>query len=238
MIDFHTHILPKMDDGSKTVEESIKMLSSYPDYVTDVFLTPHFNPRYESPSSFLLRRKEAFNNLCEEIKKSQIKTPSLHLGAEVAFYDGINNSEEIKDLIISGTNLLLVEMPHGIWTKRMLQELINLKVYKNVVPVLAHFDRYGFITKNNKEIFDYYISNGGLVQVNTSALYKFFERKKFFSLLYKNKVHFLGTDAHNTNNRKPDFDIALNFLKKNYQKTISIIQNNENFIAFNNGGII
>lgn len=238
MIDFHSHILPKVDDGSKTVEDSIKMLSMYPDYVTDVFLTPHFNPRYETPSSFILRRQKAFDNLNKEILDKQIKIPKLHLGAEVAFYEGINNSTEINSLAIESTNLLLIEMPHGIWTKRMFDELIDLKFSKNIIPVLAHLDRYGFITKCNKQTFNNYITNGGLVQINTYALYHFFSRKKFLSLLKNNQVHFLGTDCHNIITRKPDFDIALNFLKNNLQKTISKIQNNENIFTFINGGNI
>ncbi|MBQ0099114.1 MAG: hypothetical protein KBS91_01020 [Firmicutes bacterium] len=129
-------------------------------------------------------------------------------------------------------------MPHGVWTKRMFDELIDLKNSKNVIPVLAHIDRYGFITKANAKLIDYYLENGGLIQANTYSLYKFLSRKKFLSLLEKNKVHFLGTDSHNLTTRKPDFDIALNYLKKNYQKTISKIQNNEKIITFFNGGNI
>ena len=58
MIDFHTHILPKMDDGSKSTEESIAMLKMQAEQgIRWVVATPHFYAEPESPQDFLQRRK-------------------------------------------------------------------------------------------------------------------------------------------------------------------------------------
>ena len=99
MIDFHTHILPGVDDGSKNVEESLLMLDSMKNQgVKTVIATPHFYANDESVESFLSRRNEAFSSL----KKSLADGPEIILGAEVRYYDGISRLEDLKKLRIEG----------------------------------------------------------------------------------------------------------------------------------------
>ena len=72
-IDFHTHILPGIDDGSASVEESIELLKAEAAQgITKVVATPHFYANYDSPERFLERRAKAKVLLDEEIKKINI----------------------------------------------------------------------------------------------------------------------------------------------------------------------
>lgn len=109
MIDFHTHILPGMDDGSKSVEESIWLLQEETRQGVDtVMLTPHYYADENSPVDFLRRRYAAWKRLSEAWCR---EFPKVRLGAEVQYFEGICGIEDIRHLRIVGTNFLLLEMP-------------------------------------------------------------------------------------------------------------------------------
>lgn len=109
MIDFHSHILPGMDDGSQTVEESLTLLEMLRAQGVDtVAATPHFYARENSPEVFLRRRREAWERLNARLTPGG---PQVLLGAEVRYYRGISRLEELHRLCLSGTHVLLLEMP-------------------------------------------------------------------------------------------------------------------------------
>ena len=79
MIDLHSHILPQMDDGSRSVDESLQMLAALAAQgVTDVAATPHFYASENSPERFLARRRHAWQRLAPHLTAS---LPTVHLGA-------------------------------------------------------------------------------------------------------------------------------------------------------------
>ena len=81
MIDFHSHILPAIDDGSKNVEESIVLLDMLKDQgIKTVVATPHFDVQRETPAAFIERRQESYEMLRPHLKKDP---PEIILGAEV-----------------------------------------------------------------------------------------------------------------------------------------------------------
>ena len=128
LVDFHTHILPKMDDGSKSTEESLAMLRAEREQgVEEVVLTPHFYPQMDDPYKFLDRRQASFERLQEVIGDEPL--PKLRLGAEVYFYHGMSSSEILKEFVISGTKCILVEMPASPWTERMYMELADIYIF-------------------------------------------------------------------------------------------------------------
>ena len=86
MIDFHTHILPGMDDGCKSVAERLWMLRQEQQQgVGTVVLTPHYYPWENSPEEFLARRSRAWENLRQQLPED---APQLFLGAEVHYFEG------------------------------------------------------------------------------------------------------------------------------------------------------
>jgi len=79
LVDFHSHILPGVDDGSASIEESLKMLQAEAGQgITHVVATPHFYPRYDDPERFLERRNAASEAL-QQLTRG-IEGP-LHKGA-------------------------------------------------------------------------------------------------------------------------------------------------------------
>lgn len=142
MIDFHTHILPEMDDGSESVEESIQMLElSAQQGVKWMVATPHFYADREDPKTFLERRHEAHVRLEQGIGGRE-NLPKIMLGAEVRYYEGISQSRELQKLKIEDSNLLLLEMPFIPWSDRMLHELVLAQKRSGLQIVLAHIERY------------------------------------------------------------------------------------------------
>ncbi len=93
MFDIHSHFLPKLDDGSKSVEESVTMLKeSYRQGVTDIAATPHFYPSVHNPKQWFVARDHSVRRLIPYLTEDM---PDIWLGAEVHYYDGIYRSEEI-----------------------------------------------------------------------------------------------------------------------------------------------
>jgi len=227
MIDFHSHILPKMDDGSKSPEESIQMLTSYSSRVDGVVLSPHFYPTDEMLDAFLARRKKCGLLLMEALQKQKkenpdFKIPKMYLGAEVAYFDAIDTCEGIENLLIHGTNLLLVEMPMKEWNQRMMDKLISLYENKNVRPVLAHLDRYLFShhVGPDTKLLENYLRNGGLVQINADSLLNPSRRRKLLLLFENGLAHFIGSDTHNLTTRHQNVDEVLDMLQKTHNDTV------------------
>ena len=109
MVDFHTHILPGMDDGSKSLRQSLIMLRMEREMGIDtIVLTPHFYARENDPARFLERRERAWERLSGHLGP---RCPRLLLGAEVLYFDNMDNAEHIASLCIGSTGVLLLEMP-------------------------------------------------------------------------------------------------------------------------------
>ena len=140
MIDFHTHILPGMDDGSRSIEESLAMLQAEADAgIERVVFTPHFYASQNSPKDFLRRRKESWGALLPHMYRG---LPKVSFGAEVQYFEGICQAAEIAALRIAGTPYLLLEMPFRRWEDRMLDDILELSTHPDTIVVLAHIDRY------------------------------------------------------------------------------------------------
>ncbi len=210
MIDFHTHILPAVDDGSRSIDESLLMLRALSEQNTKkVVLTPHFYADNESVDSFLNRRNEAYELLKA---KAPPDSPNTVLGAEVRYYAGIGHLQELKKLRIDGTKLLLLEMPFSHWTEHSLSEVLDIAGRGNITLVLAHIERYlPFITGN---IFQRLADNGVLFQANASFFDGFFKSAKAIKMLKKNRIHFIGSDCHNASERRPNMTTAFQTLNR------------------------
>lgn len=204
MTDFHSHILPKMDDGSRSVEESLAMLNALSEQgVSRVMATPHFYANDESVADFINRRQNSLESLMS-LKPSG--TPEILAGAEVRYYEGISRLSELKSLCIDGTRLLLLEMQERKWTEYTLRELADISSGGKVTLVLAHVERYiGF---QRPDTFYRLLENGILMQMNASFVNGFFTKRKAIRMLRNNEVHFFGSDCHNMDTRPPDIGSA------------------------------
>ena len=213
MIDWHNHLLPKMDDGSRNVAESIAMMQAQAAQgITTVIATPHFYANDESIESFLARRSHSIQTLREQRPPDGV--PSVRLGAEVRYYPGISRMEGLSSLCIEGSNLLLLEMPMGRWTKSMIRELTELSGRDGICLVLAHIDRY--LAFQDREVWSRLLDNGILMQTNASFFIAFTTRRKALNLLNEGYVHLLGSDCHNMTSRPPQIGRAVEVIQKRF----------------------
>jgi protein-tyrosine phosphatase len=213
LIDFHSHILPGIDDGSKSLEMSIQMLRMEAQQgVERVIATPHFYPQYDTPERFLRRRGDAEVTLREEMQK-HTGLPALSVGAEVYYFPGISDSEVISELTIDQKRCILIEMPTSSWTEAMYRELEGIYVKRGLIPIVAHIDRY-IGRFHNRGILKRLEHMPVLIQANA----EFFLEKNTTSLalrmLKKEGIHLLGSDCHDLSSRKPNLQGALELINR------------------------
>ena len=226
MVDFHTHILPGIDDGSKNAEESIAMLRMLKEQgVKTVIASSHFYADQESPESFLRHREKALLTLNDAIKGIG-DLPEIIPGAEVTYFEGMSDCSDLKNLVCGNTNLILVEMPICNWNDRIINEVISIYKKQKLIPVIAHIDRYIDIYKN-KRLAETFEGTPALLQVNAS----FFGKRKFkrfaLKMLKSGKINFIGTDCHNTDSRKPTMGEASEIINKAHLSDELINLNNK-----------
>lgn len=200
MIDFHSHILPGMDDGSHSVDESRKMLhESFHQGVTQIVATPHFYAEDNSPKRFLERRRHSFEKLEPSLDSNM---PEILLGAEVKYFEGISRADDVELLKIEGTKLILIEMPFMTWNQRIVNEVCEL-VSSRTKVIIAHVERY-FRYGAEKYLEDFY-RNGILIQANAeSFIGGKFATRKVMNMLRDGKIDLLGSDCHNMSSRVPN----------------------------------
>lgn len=221
MIDFHTHILPGIDDGSKSVSESVTMLRmQMRQGIRTVVATPHFYADRTSPELFLEEREQAWMELEPYLWP---ELPDVYLGAEVQYFEGISTVDEIKLLKITGSDLLLLEMPFQRWTVRMVEDVLELNDRPDVRIVLAHIERY--LAKQPKELWQNLRDCGVLMQSNVSFFADWKTRYKAMSMLAKGEIHMLGTDCHNKTYRPPNWDLLP-------QKAVQMAKDSAHYLSF------
>ena len=201
MVDFHTHILPGIDDGSESLEESLQMLRAEKEQgISRVVLTPHFYPQRDIPESFLKKREEAFGLLQQAAEQEEL--PELVLGAEVYYYPCMSESAALKELTLDKTEYVLVEMPFVAWTKDMYRELENIYARQGLTPIVAHVDRY-IRPWRTRGIPERLQELPVLVQANASFFTSRFTGSLARKLLKEKKIHLLGSDCHDMLSRPP-----------------------------------
>lgn len=202
LYDMHSHILPNVDDGAKTVEESLTLINRLKRAgVTDICLTPHYYTHKESLVDFLNRRNLAFS----ELTAYATDDINLHLGAEVFVTKYLfSNDSDLKSVCYDGTSYMLTEFPYSSTFEGESMVYIN-KLINNygITPVLAHIERYPNLLKR-QDILEELIDMGVIIQSNACSFSDFFSKLKLTKLLKKGCIHIFGSDAHSLTRNTPD----------------------------------
>lgn len=210
MIDFHSHILPGIDDGSKSVKESLSLLAELKKQrVTTVVATPHYYISQRSPQRFLEKRAHAFAQLEEQLPDN---SPAIILGAEVLYFPGISRMDAVHELCIEGTDVLLLEMPFRGWTEYMVQEIESLAISGGYTVVLAHMERYLRFVK--RPVLDRLLDDGVFMQSNADFFLEFLSKRKALRLLMDGYIQLLGSDCHNMTSRPPRLQEAAGVIRE------------------------
>ena len=168
MVDIHSHILPQIDDGSQSLDESIFMLrKSIASGVDAIVATPHLTPgTFTAPTVY---RDQMMKELQAEVERQQLPI-EIFPGRECYFSPSIYNYE--KDLgkltITDNGKYLLIESPMSEIPQYVDRMIFDLQV-KGITPIIAHAERYHDIIKN-PNLLHKYIEMGCLIQVNIGSL--------------------------------------------------------------------
>ena len=219
MIDFHSHILPGVDDGPETLEESLAMLRENFLQGTDLVVsTSHFYAQDEYPKEFLKRRNESAQKLRNAILLSTEVYPRFILGAEVLFFPGISEAEGIDLLQIGNRKSILIEPPMAPWTEDMLDEIQQLGRNFDLIPIIAHVDRYMNMLQD-PSLIDRVLQRDLLVQVNGSYFLNPKSRKAAFANLKAGKIRLIGSDCHNMDSRPPNLGAVRKLAREHNAET-------------------
>ena len=212
MIDFHSHFLPEMDDGSASVRESIQMLKLSFDMGIDTMIsTSHYYSNCENINNFLGRRDAKLQKLKHSLESIN-DIPEIIMGAEVAFFSGMSDVKDLRKLCIGSTNYMLLEMPFCEWSSLTTKELTRLINNRGIIPIIAHVERY-FSHRHKKPIIEELQSLGVIIQTNAGALINSSQKRSILKLLDAGKNHLLGSDCHNMIERRPNLDSAIKIIE-------------------------
>lgn len=197
-IDIHSHILYGIDDGSKSLEESINIIKQHIEMgFKEIVVTPH----YIENSDYITNNKEK-EKILKTLKK-EFKNINLYLGNEVFINNNIEellNNNEITT--INGSRYLLIELPLYNKIKNATEIIYELRI-KGIIPIIAHPERYEFVQKNPDSV-DELIEEGAILQANYGSIigvYGEHAKKTIKKLLKKNKISLFATDIHFPNNK-------------------------------------
>lgn len=215
MIDFHTHILPEMDDGSRSLEISREMLlTEYRQGVRELIFTPHYYANEEFPEHFLERRRKSLARVQEMLQHETWGSEMrIHVGAEVYYFSGMGSSSMLPQLCIEGTGVLLLEMPFSQWDRSVLTDVSKIIRKQKLTVVLAHIDRYWKWQKNG-ETWNEILRLPLYTQMNTETFLTWKKRIPGMKLLGDGRGILLGSDCHGMHRRPPDLAEAWEVIRK------------------------
>jgi protein-tyrosine phosphatase len=234
MIDLHNHILPGLDDGARTSEESMQMCRiSYRDGVRTIVATPHTLGSYENDRSAIVSKVRELNEAIAECglqnaecgvekdSNSAIRIPNSEFrilpGADVHLCERtlLHFDQGRLTTINDGGRFLLIEFPSQGIPHRAEEVLFQLMA-RGIIPVITHPERNLGIGQNPKRYYEM-IRAGCLGQVTAMSVTGEFGpkvRKVAEQLLTNRLVHFIASDAHSANGRPPVLSSAVRVVER------------------------
>lgn len=213
-MDFHSHILPGIDDGSKDMDMTIEMIKcAYEQGVRTMIATPHSYPDGRHPKA------DRVLELTEQVRNtisSQYSDLTILPGNEILYRESI--VRELTDgtvLSINQGRYVLVEFYPNESYKRIYYGLKEL-VEHGYLPVVAHVERVAALISDSDKLREL-VNSGCYIQSNCEAyMGGFFDRKSkdMMKLMEKGLIHFLGSDTHDLKHRVPIMEDCVKKLKK------------------------
>ncbi len=188
-IDYHSHILPEIDDGAKSFQKAEKLIcAAHRADIKTIYATPHFYGHKMSVDTFCSKCERAASKLEKNIDVE------IKLGAEILLFPGIEKMPKLEWLTYERSNRLLIELP-------LSQELITEEhlisaeaLAEEFEIVLAHANRY------SDESVEQFLAMGAILQINVSDACRLKEKSRIDQWKSRGAVLCLGSDAHNSSN--------------------------------------
>lgn len=214
MVDIHSHLIPNVDDGSKSVEETFMLIKEADRAgITDIILTPHYIVNsYEQNANTLILLKDKLQQILDK-DKINVK---LHIGMEVYITDNlIDLLKQNKLLTLANSKYLLMELPLNT-NVQYLDMVIFKLIENNIIPIIAHPERYKFVQEDPSKVREL-IESGCLIQSNIGSILGIYGKKakKTIKYLLKNDlINFIATDTHRKNTIYPLLEKGIKKIEK------------------------
>lgn len=215
LVDIHSHILPGLDDGAETLEQSVAMVRMAAENgTTDIVATPHANIEYPFNS-------EVVGEKIHELEEASGGVLRIHRGCDFHLqFDNIQDAlQHPEKYTINHRGYLLVEFSELLISKAT-EELFFRLQGAGMVPIITHPERNSLLQQRIDQIARW-VESGALVQVTAhSFLGRFGKRARAFSieLMKRSLVHFVASDAHDTEHRPPVLKEAYQYVASNFGK--------------------
>ncbi|MFL5587635.1 MAG: tyrosine-protein phosphatase [Ktedonobacteraceae bacterium] len=203
MIDTHLHILPGVDDGPETMEESVALARVLvQEGIYSAIATPHYNDQFVQRSAAEI--KERVNELQQVLDRQGILL-RLFAGHEALIKPGLVGDIQTGRLAtLNGSRYLLLELWNQSWLPETDRVIFELRA-SGITPILAHPERYRVFHKELERL-ESLLRQGVLVQITASSLVGMQGRtaqRTAETLLKRGLVHFIASDAHGLHRRPP-----------------------------------
>ncbi|MBQ7920243.1 MAG: hypothetical protein IJ324_09940 [Lachnospiraceae bacterium] len=215
-IDVHSHILPGLDDGSRSIEQSVEMLRiAWEEGITKIIATPHNMPGKGCPTIEVLEERLIQLRTVAENAGIDIE---LYLGTEYYYREEVSEILEREDAVtMAGSEYVLLEF-NPLEERSYILNAVRDVYSLGYNPVIAHVERYEQLMKKKEDIAA--LKNmGALIQVNASSVigdngYRC--KRDVKKLLKEHLVDFVATDAHSAGHRAPRMEKCAAYLYKRY----------------------
>jgi protein-tyrosine phosphatase len=213
MVDIHSHILPGLDDGSETLEESLAMLKiAVAGGTTDIVATPHANTEF---------------TFQPELVTQKLAELSAAAGDSIRIYTGCDfhlQYENIQDALEHPTKYTINHKSY------LLVEFSDLMIFNTtgdifyqlrsagMIPVITHPER-NYLLQKRFEAISEWVTDGACLQITAhSFLGRFGKSSRAYAdkLMKAGLVHFVASDAHGTRDRTPDMREAFEYVSRKY----------------------
>lgn len=216
LVDIHCHILPGVDDGARDIKEALELVRmAYADGTRAMILTPHYRGNYRKNTPQFLH--QCYDALCAQVRK-ELPGMELYLGSEAAWERDLGEKfAEGYVLPLHGSPFVLLEFEFGCMRSQVTDGVMDV-VSCGYTPIIAHAERYD-IFRRDKALADEVLSMGALIQLNAdSVLGKrgFWLKRCCHRWLKQGKVHFIASDAHDSQNRPPLLGACFAYVSKRY----------------------
>jgi protein-tyrosine phosphatase len=201
MVDIHSHIVFGVDDGARTIEDSMAMLElAAASGTTDIVATPHSDLRYQFDAALVAERiAEMQARIGDRIR--------IHRGCDFhLFFDNIENCRTDRSrFTINGYRYLMVEFAEA-QIPKMTADIFSDMIQNEITPVITHPERNALLMARVSDLVAW-VRAGCLIQVTAQSFTGRFGKSAEEGcrrLMRQNLVHFVASDAHDTEWRPPD----------------------------------
>jgi protein-tyrosine phosphatase len=218
LIDIHSHVLYGLDDGARTIEDSVAMVRMAAEHgTTDLVATPHANPNYRFDPQMVQQR-------LAEVSAASGHVLRLHSGCDFHLsYDNISDAiANPRKYTINQQRYLMVEFSDLLIFNNT-TEIFSRLQDAGMTPVITHPERNGLLRQRVDQIAEW-VTAGACVQITAQSLLGEFGRQAadFSRTLFDRRlVHFLASDAHDCEHRPPRLDLARAWVEDHYTEELA-----------------